>query len=146
MDRPPELELWATDLNPEYLSQAQKGVYSPASLKEVPEEFRKNYFNPVEGNRWEVADSLKVGIRWKVNHLICHLPPAKDFQVIFLRNNLLTYSQDETKKYALAKIIEALSSLGFLLTGSHEKISKSFSGVKPTFHHTAIYQKPENQK
>ena len=141
MDRPPELELWATDLNPEYLSQAQKGIYSSASLKEVPEEWRKNYFSPVEGNRWGVADSLKAGIRWRVHHLVCHVPPMKDFQVIFLRNNLLTYYQDETKKYALAKIIQVLSSHGFLLIGSHEKIPKSFSGVEPTLHHTAIYQK-----
>ncbi|NWF53164.1 MAG: hypothetical protein HXY45_00045 [Syntrophaceae bacterium] len=141
----PELELWATDLKPEYLSHAQRGVYSAASLKEVPEEFRKKYFNPVEGNRWEIADCLKVGICWKVHHLIGHLPPGKDFQVIFLRNSLLTYYQEETKKLALAKIIEALSSPGFLLIGSHEKISRSFTELEPTFYHTAIYQKPGNQ-
>ena len=143
-DRVPELELWATDLNPEYLSHAQKGVYSSASLKEVPEEWRKNYFSPVEGNRWGVADSLKAGIRWRVHHLVYHVPPAKDFQIIFLRNNLLTYYQDETKKYALAKIIEALSSQGFFLIGSHERMPKSFSGVEATLHHSDIYQKLGN--
>jgi len=142
--RIPELELWATDLNPEYLSQAQKGVYSSASLKEVPEEWRKNYFSPVGENRWGVADSLKEGIRWKVHHLICHAPPAKDFQIIFLRNNLLTYYQNETMKSALAKIIEALSSQGFLFIGSHERMPKIFSGVEPTLHHSAIYQKLGN--
>jgi chemotaxis methyl-accepting protein methylase len=142
--RVPELELWATDLNPEYLFYAQKGVYSSTSLKELPEEWRKNYFSPVEGNRWRVADSLKDGIRWRGHHLICHVPPAKDFQIIFLRNNLLTYYQDETKKSALVKIIEALSSQGFLLIGSHERMPKSFSGVEPTLHHPAIYQKLGN--
>jgi chemotaxis methyl-accepting protein methylase len=143
-DRVLELELWATDLNPEYLSQAQKGVYSSASLKEVPEEWRKNHFHPVGVNRWAVADSLKDGIRWRVHHLICHVPPAQDFQIIFLRNNLLTYYRDETKESALAKIIEALSSRGFLIIGSHERMPKSFSGIQATLHHNAIYQKLTN--
>ena len=140
----PELELWATDLNPEYLFQAQRGVYSSASLKEVPEEWRKNYFSPVGGDRWGVAHSLKEGIRWRVHHLIWHVPPAKDFQIIFLRNNLLTYYQNEIKKPALAKIIEALSSQGFLLIGSHERMPESFSGVEASLHHSDIYQKLGN--
>jgi chemotaxis methyl-accepting protein methylase len=140
----PELELWATDLNPEYLFQAQKGVYSSASLKEVPEDWRKNYFNPVGEDCWGVAASLKDGIRWRIHHLIWHPPPAKGFQIIFLRNNLLTYYQDETKKSALAKIIEALSSQGFLLIGSHERMDRRFSGVEATLHHRAIYQKLGN--
>jgi len=35
-DPMPELEIWATDVNPLYLKRAQDGTYSLSSLKEVP--------------------------------------------------------------------------------------------------------------
>ena len=40
----PELEIVATDINPDYLKRAQEGNYSRGSLKEVPRELRNACF------------------------------------------------------------------------------------------------------
>ncbi len=145
-DRLPELELWATDMNPEILDNARAGVYSPSSLKELGEEWRSRYFRPLTATRWAISDSLKKRIRWKVHNLLTDAPPAEEFQMIFLRNNLLTYYRDELKIPALAKLTQVLSPGGFLMIGSHEKLPKDFTEIESTPFHAGIFQKPESAR
>ena len=119
----PELEPWGTDRNEELLERARAGVYSSSSLKEVPEAWRTTrYFRPVQGNRWAISDSLKEGIRWKVHNLLIDEPPANEFQIVFLRNNLLTYYKEEILRPRLSRVGESLSPGGFLIIGAHEKL------------------------
>jgi chemotaxis protein methyltransferase CheR len=138
-DRVPRLKLWATDMNPEYLIRAQKGVYSSTSLREIPEEWRPEYFHAVGGNREEISESIKGKILWEVHDLIADPPPAGGFHIIFLRNSLLTYYSEALQRPVLAKVIESLSPGGFLIVGSHEKLRGGFSGVEPVPYHRNIY-------
>jgi chemotaxis protein methyltransferase CheR len=144
-DRVPELELWATDLNPEYLSQAQKGVYSSPSLKEVPEEWQAKYFNLERETRWRISEPLGQEILWRIQNFTADPPPAQDFHLIFLRNNLLTYYPEALQKAVLAEVIGSLSRGGFLIVGSHEKLPGGFSGVEPTPYHRNIYYLKERK-
>jgi len=60
LDPVPELEIWATDINPVYLRRAQDGMYPLSSLKEVPQELREIYFiHHEEGGLYRIAPSLK---------------------------------------------------------------------------------------
>jgi chemotaxis protein methyltransferase CheR len=140
-DQIPELGLWATDMNPALLDRARTGVYSSSSLKEVHEEWRSKYFSPVKANRWTISDFLKEGIHWKVHNLLAHEPPFIGFQIIFLRNNLLTYYKDEILKSGFAKVVKSLSPGGFLIIGSHEKLPREFTELPPLPHHPNIFQK-----
>jgi chemotaxis methyl-accepting protein methylase len=79
-------------VNPEYLARAKEGVYSAGSLKELLAEIRSSYLRPLPYQRFSVADAVKEGIRWGDHHLCRDDPPAKDFFVILLRNNLLLMS------------------------------------------------------
>jgi chemotaxis methyl-accepting protein methylase len=139
-ERLPDLELWATDMNPIYLDKARAGIYPASSLKELPTENRSEYFRPVKGNYFAVTDSLKEGILWKVHNFLSDDPPQMDFQIIFLRNDLLTYYKDEVKKPALGRIIESLAPRGFLIIGCHEKLPES-GRLVPFPHHPNIFQK-----
>jgi chemotaxis protein methyltransferase CheR len=145
-DRLPGLELWATDMNPEILDKARGGVYSSSSLKELKEEWRSRYFRPLKANRWAISDSLKKRIRWKVHNFLTDAPPAKEFQVIFLRNNLLTYYRDEIKIPALVQLTEVLSPGGFLMIGSNEKVPEDFTEIESAPLHPGIFQKPESTR
>lgn len=138
----PDLEIWATDLNPVYLAKARDGIYSRSSLREVPEELRSAYFKPQKGGgNYVVTPSVKKGIWWKVSNLLDD-PPEADFHLIFLRNNLLTYYNDEVKEPAFRKVIDRLIPGSFLIIGSHEKIPfgtsdlRSFSGYGYIFEKT----------
>jgi len=128
----PEFEITATDINPIYLKRARAGVYQSSSLKEVPEGFRSVYFEAqADGKLYAVRTSMKKGVIWQIRHLLSD-PPDAQFDLIFLRNNLLTYYLDKFKKPALGKVISHLSAGGFLIIGSHEKLPSNGFGLFPT--------------
>jgi len=96
----PDLEVLATDLNPIYLERARSGIYPPSSLKEATKEIQFKYFKQKRGKKlFEVKTFLKKSVTWKVHHLLSD-PPGSDFDIIFLRNNVLTYYKEELKKKA----------------------------------------------
>jgi chemotaxis protein methyltransferase CheR len=140
-NRIPELEIWATDMNPVYLRRAQDGIYSLSSLKEVPQELREIYFihNREEG-LFRIAPSLKKGVLWKVHNLLFGLDEF-DFQIIFLRNSILTYYKDEIKQPAFRKVIDSLGHGGFLIIGSHEKLPFESKDFLPFGGQTYIFKK-----
>ena len=130
----PDLEVLATDINPIYLDRARSGIYPPSSLKEVTKEIRSGYFKQKGGKKlYEVKPLLKIGITWKNHHLLSG-PPGSDFDIIFLRNNVLTYYEDQLKKTAFGNVLESLSPCGILVLGSHETIpfdTSDLAGVMP---------------
>jgi len=130
----PKLKVIATDMNPEYLDRARLGIYSPSSLKEVKKELQLKYFKRKAGKKlFEVNASLKEEIDWKIHHLLSD-PPGSKFDIIFLRNNVLTYYEDLLKKKAFRKILESLAPYGFLIIGSHESLpfeTRDLTGTAP---------------
>ena len=140
-DRMPELEIWATDMNPVYLRRAQAGIYPLSSLKEVPQELREIYSIPHgEKGLYRIAPSLKKGILWKVHNLLFELGEA-DFQIIFLRNSILTYYKDELKESAFRKVMDNLAQGGFLIIGSHEKLPIKSRDLLPFSSQPYIFKK-----
>lgn len=122
LNRSPKLTITATDMNPVYLERAKAGMFPPSSLKDLPQAFRSKYFDSQKGGRqYRVKAILKDGIRWQARNLFSD-PPEAPFQIIFLRNNLLTYYEEEFVTPALRNIFNYLSAGGFLIIGSHEKI------------------------
>jgi len=137
----PELEIWATDMSPVYLNKAWNGIYPRSSLKEVPEAFRALYFIPgVKEQTYAVAEGLKRGIEWRTHNLLFD-PPGTNFQLIFLRNSLLTYYKDELKSIAFHKVFDSLVQSGFLIIGVGEKMPPWVRGLLPFGHHPCIFQK-----
>jgi len=137
----PGLELWATDLNPEYLARAQEGAYSAGSLKELPGELRSKYLRPSPHQRFSVTDAVKEGVRWEVHHLCRDDPPAKEFSLILLRNNLLTYYQEGIRDPALSRVIDSLIPGGFFIIGAHEKLPLGYPVLLPFSGHPSICRK-----
>ena len=118
----PRLEITGTDMNPIYLERARTGIYPSSSLKELPGGLRSEYFHAQPAKKsYFVKPSLKKGIIWELNHLLAD-PPGSSFELVFLRNNVLTYYQDELKRYSLKKVINCLALDGLLIIGSHEKL------------------------
>jgi chemotaxis protein methyltransferase CheR len=118
----PNMEILATDLNSQYLERANAGAYPSSSLKELPKKLRSRYFhNQAEKKLYFVKALLKDGIVWQ-NHNLLNDSLGRQFDLIFLRNNLLTYYNDVIKMSAFKKVTDSLSDNGFLIIGSHEKL------------------------
>lgn len=118
----PGLLVIATDINPVYLERAQKGIYPPGTLREVDESRRSFWFERYRNAQYAVKLLLKEGIDWRVHDFLIDNPPASDFDIVFLRNNLLTYYPGETIQRPLERIIDALSPSGFLVIGAKEEM------------------------
>jgi chemotaxis protein methyltransferase CheR len=130
----PDLEVLATDINPIHLDRARKGIYPPSSLKEATKEIYSKYFEQKGGQQLvNVKSSLKKGITWENRHLLSD-PPDSDFDVIFLRNNVLTYYADPMKIKAFRNVLSRLKPFGILVLGSHEKVpfeTQDLANIEP---------------
>jgi chemotaxis methyl-accepting protein methylase len=126
----PEIEIAATDMHPDYIEKARAGIYARSSMKEIPREVRGHYFDiKKSGNRFDIKAAFKKSIDWKVQDIFSD-PPGAKFDIIFLRNNLLTYYKEHLKAEGLKSIIKALVPDGWLIVGSHEKIPAAISNMQ----------------
>ena len=141
----PELELWATDINPAYIEMARNGVYGISSLKELPQQFIEGYFDKVPGKkRYILNPFLKQGIRFDRHDIVNQAPPDSRFNLIFLRNSLLTYYRPPEKERSLEAILRVIAPGGILITGSHEKLPNGFGYIRSSRDHPWIYFKPQS--
>ncbi len=125
-----QLAITATDVNPDSIEKARAGVYTKSSLKEVPREIQERYFDlRKSGNRFDLKAVIKKGIDWKVQDIF-EDPPGAAFDLIFLRNNLLTYYQDHLKNKGLDIVVGTLAPDGWLIVGSHEKLPAARSDLQ----------------
>ena len=137
----PDLSLLATDMNPEYLERARAAVYPRSSMKEVPEAIRSTCFEILAHGQYALKSWIGEGISWQVHHLLSD-PPGNDFDLIFLRNNLLTYYADKVNIPALKRVLESLAPGGFLIIGSHERMPLETAVLKNWGRSPCIFQKP----
>lgn len=142
-ERFPELELWATDMNPEVIDKARQGIYSASSLKELSPEQRSAYFQPADKGLWAIKDPLKEEVQWKVHNLIADNPPQIGFQSIFLRNNLLTYYKRESQIPAFRRVVGSLAPGGVLVIGRREKLPCEANELSALASHPYIFRKKE---
>ncbi len=137
----PGLELWATDFHEGMLEAAKRGVYQRSSLKEVSAQRRAAWFRPLHGDLFAVAEELKQGIHWQCHDLVTESPPSRDFHLVFLRNNLLTYYERAVQHQALTAVVDSLAQGGFLIVGSREKPPLGSWSLLPCAADTHLFRK-----
>lgn len=121
-DRLPRLYLLGTDANSASLERAKEGEYPASSLREVSQAVRKACFQSRKGGkRFRLLSEIKAGVTWR-QHQLLDAPPGKKFQIIFLRNNLLTYYVDSLRIPALKAILTTLTPNGLLVIGAKEAL------------------------
>jgi chemotaxis protein methyltransferase CheR len=137
----PGLNILATDINPTYLDRARAGIYTQSSLKEVTKEIQFGYFKQKGSKKlFEVKTLLKKDIEWKKHHLLSDAP-GSNFDIIFLRNNVLTYYEDRLKNRAFSNVIKGLAPCGILVLGSHEKVPFETSVLKGVGPYSFVFRK-----
>lgn len=118
----PALVLIATDLNPENLERARQGIYPKGALRELDTDTRELWFEPAGKDRFAVKPHLKEGIVWQKKDLLHDDPPGSAFDIVFLRNNLLTYYTEAVMQEAFHCVVDAVAPDGFLVIGAKEEM------------------------
>jgi chemotaxis protein methyltransferase CheR len=121
--RLPELDLRATDVNPDYLDKARRGIYPANAVRAIPAGILSRYFTVTpDGLRFTVTDTVRHTIVWEIFDLTRDIPPHRVFHIILLRNNLLTYYNRKIRTRSFHAIMEGLAEGGYLIIGSHETL------------------------
>lgn len=116
-------EIFATDISPNVLQFARKGVYTDNSFRGVPQAYIDKYFIK-ENNGYKIKDPVKEKVTFFQINLI---EPQKMFflsemDVIFCRNVIIYFNLD-VRKNVIAAFHERLKPDGFLLLGHSESLS-----------------------
>jgi chemotaxis protein methyltransferase CheR len=117
----PPIHILATDVHPEYHKRAMEGIYNSHAVRGIQQDILETLFHRVE-DQYAVSDHVKTNISWEISDLtkLPHYPNR--FQIIFLRNNLLTYYKQEIKETAFPGIMNNLADGGYLIIGVRESL------------------------
>ena len=114
-------EITATDISPLAITQAVRGCYDPLSIQRgLSEEIRDQFFIH-RGHHWEINDSIKRKVSFQKFNLLDSFSPLGKFDIIFLRN-VIIYFSDPLKKKIIVECCNLLSPQGFLILGASESM------------------------
>jgi chemotaxis protein methyltransferase CheR len=117
-------EITATDLSSRILEKAKQGSYQEIELKRgLPNDKLRRYFKKNENDHWQVNQSIKKNIRFQSLNLLSMPYNCGKFEVIFCRNVLIYFSQDNKTK-VLNSLIRSLKPGGYLFLGASESLTK----------------------
>ena len=107
------LEVLATDVDAVGLERAERGCYSPSSLKDLPAGLLDLAFaRPADGLC--VRAEYRLGVGFNLQDVRCAIPPGP-FHLILCRNVVFTYFDAELQREALDRILTRLSPQGLIV-------------------------------
>jgi len=128
--------LYATDLNPEVLDKARKGIFPLSQMKQYSENYiisgGKNDFSSYYSANYNVAkfdDNLKSNMIFSTHNLVSD-HSFNQFQLILCRN-VLIYFDKELQAKVFTLFDQSLENLGFLALGTKETLR--FSSITSKF-------------
>ncbi len=135
----PELAIVATDLNTAYLAAAEAGEYTAGSFREMADDVWQARFEKVPRKKsYRIDPALKGGIIWREHDLLSGVPPG-GYDLVFLRNSVLTYGRSVQKRAALKTAVAGLNRGGFLIIGAKEALPSGEWGLKPALGRNDIW-------
>jgi len=114
-----ELLIYATDLDPEAIEKARKGIYPPNIAADVSAEGLARYFIEQDG-QYRVIKEIREMVVFAPQNIISD-PPFTKLDILTCRN-LLIYFRPELQKKLLPLFHYALNPGGLMLLGSAETI------------------------
>jgi chemotaxis protein methyltransferase CheR len=144
---PEDVEIVATDVNPEAVAAAARGAYDARRAREIPDPLLEAHFDR-EGERYVVRAGLRRYINAiRPHNLVSSIFPRPSsgagWDLIFCRN-VIIYFDTATTQQVLAQFHQALVPGGFLFLGYSESLFRLFEGFELTEVAGAfLYRRPE---
>jgi chemotaxis protein methyltransferase CheR len=117
-------QIHATDISRQILALARDGQYTGRSVQRIQEthpEWVKKYFRP-GANGLRVVDALKKNVELAQHNLMTPLKPARQFDLVFLRNVLIYFDQ-EHQQTILQQARLSMAPHAVMIVGESESIS-----------------------
>jgi chemotaxis protein methyltransferase CheR/two-component system CheB/CheR fusion protein len=128
-----------TDLNPEAVAKAERGLYPASSLKEVETKLIDRYFRRT-GQQYEVREDLRSMCRFNCQDVIGSPAPSQ-LDLISCRN-MLIYLDSEVQGLLMRKFHQALVPEGWFFLGPAETLGLVGNSLfRPVDSHHRIYRR-----
>lgn len=118
-------EILATDISTDVLAQARLGQYSGSSVDAFRASdplFFTRYNVAPSADQFELSAPLRSRITFSPHNLLASSPLKEHFDVVFLRNVLIYFSADDTRRI-VHNIAPALRERGGLIIGESESLT-----------------------
>ncbi len=120
------IKITATDISSTVLSEAKNATYDLLSISRgLSDDRQEKFFSPIS-NKWKVKDKISRRVTFKEFNLLDSPVGLGKFDVIFCRNVLIYFSQ-ENKAEIIKKFSKALNPSGYLILGSSESMPSALS-------------------
>lgn len=117
-------EIVATDLSVRILEKARQGIYQQIELKRgLPSDKLQRHFDQIDEKNWQLKRELRNKVRFQPLNLLGLPYSLGKFEVIFCRNVLIYFSQ-ENKTRVLNGLIDSLQPGGYLFLGASESLTR----------------------
>ncbi len=122
-DRHLKIQIFGTDLDPDAIQQARRGVYAENIVADVSPERLRRFFIKTEDGHYQIVRRVRDMAVFSVQN-ISRDPPFSKLDMISCRN-LLMYLQAGIQKKVLRILHYALKPAGFLMLGQSESVGES---------------------
>lgn len=133
-----KIQILATDISENVLGKAKEGVYQEDTLKNLPDSYKKRYFEKTSDGKYRVIQDIRKYITFSVFNLMDPIAVKNKYDLILCRNVMIYFNAD-TKMNIVNKFYEASKPGGYLMIGHAETIQRNSS--KYIYLNPAIYKK-----
>ena len=88
-----KIKIIATDIDKQVLDKAKSGMYNDKSIKGLPDELKRKYFEKISDTAFQVDPELKKCIEFKEHNLLRDLYP-NNLDLIVCRNVLIYFTEE----------------------------------------------------
>ena len=129
-----QLQIIASDLNPEFLAAARRGRFGSWSFRQANEDWRRRHFVEEGHSRWRIQDEYRRHLTFLEHNLIrTDFPDSSrglvDCDLILCRNVLMYFTEAQAVG-ALQRLLRCLEPDGALFMGAAEGMLCQWAGIK----------------
>lgn len=136
-----QMPIVASEAFPHMIDRARQAVYPDSSLKDLPEDWRREAFEEVRGG-FRLEGEFRSGVAF-VQHDIRQGPPRElqtPVDLILCRYLAFTYFDEAAQREFLEKIRPALRDGGFLVIGKDETLPEPSPEFEPVDATDSVYR------
>ncbi|HEY9594859.1 MAG TPA: protein-glutamate O-methyltransferase CheR [Spirochaetia bacterium] len=118
-----DVEIVGTDISTSVIGRAKEGIYFERALRLVPADVLRSSFVPVGEGGYQVADSVRKRVEFRVHNLFVDPPPWERVNIIFCRNVMIYFDKPTQAKLVDGVFATAIHPDGYLFIGHSESLS-----------------------
>lgn len=144
-----QINIIATDINPQALKKAREGIYGEWSFRGTPQWIKEKYFERTNKNQYKIIPEIKKIVTFSNLNLAGDMSPFllnsnNAMDIIFCRNVLMYFTPEWISKI-VKKFNQYLTEGGWLVTSPVDAPHFHITNFTPVnFHGVTVYQKSEN--